>query len=351
MQNVQNKFFFLLLVFLFFYTVYLLSPVLTPFLTGAFLAYLANPFVNYLVRWKIPRTLSVTIVFCLFITLFVALLFLLVPMIEKQIRALIESIPKILAWIQMKVMPLVQEYFDIDNTSINVDEFKNLLLENTGKAQGFINWLLKTTLASSVRIIEWLMNFILIPVVTFYLLCDWNKLLNGLRKLLPRRIEPTVVKILKECDQVLNAFFRGQFIVMIALATIYSIGLSLVGLQVGLLVGLISGLFSIVPYLGSIIGIVVATIAALVQFGEFTPVLLVWAVFGIGHLIDNFYLTPKLVGDRIGLHPVAVIFSILAGGYLFGFTGVLLALPVAAFTMVWVRYLNKQYFNSKLYNT
>lgn len=349
MRNVQDKFFFLFLFLLAFYTVYLLSPILTPFLTGAFLAYLANPFVNYLVKWKIPRTLSVTIVFFLFIAIFVTLILLLVPMIEKQIRALIESLPKIIAWVQDVVMPLVQKYLGVENTAINAEEFKNLLLENTEKARGLINWLFKTTLASGMRLVEWLMNLILIPVVTFYLLCDWNKLLNGLRNLLPRRIEPTVVAILQECDQVLNAFFRGQFIVMIAVAIIYSIGLSLIGLQIGLLVGLISGLLSIVPYLGTIIGVVVATIAALVQFGEFTPVLMVWLVFGVGHLIDNFYLTPKLVGDKIGLHPVAVIFAILAGGYLFGFVGVLLALPVAAFAMVWVRYLNKQYFNSKLY--
>lgn len=352
MRNVQDKMFILFLTLLTGYIIYLLSPVLTPFLTGAILAYLANPLVNKLVSFRISRTLSVVIVFVLFFAAIILLCLLLVPVIEKQIHLLIESIPKIITYVQATIMPWLKEHFSfvhLEEATVNIDAIKSMLIENTSKATGAVNWLLKTTLSSGVRFLEWMINLILIPVVTFYLLCDWNKFLKGIRNLLPRRIEPTVVALMKECDQVLHAFFRGQFLVMISLAVVYSIGLSIIGLQIGVLIGIISGLLSIVPYLGSIIGIIIASIAMYVQDGSFTSVLLVWLVFAIGHVLDNALLTPRLVGDRIGLHPVAVIFAILAGGSLFGFVGVLLALPVASFIMVWIRYLNKQYLKSNLY--
>lgn len=349
MQQTQEKFFFLALVLVGLYAIYLLSPVLTPFLAAALLAYLGNPLVTGLERCHLPRILSVIIVFVLFFGVVVAFIFLLIPLIEKQISAFIESLPNMIAWVQDSIIPWIKERFNVNEGVVNVDSLKKVLLENYTKAGGTVNWVITTVLSSGYKIITWVMNLLLIPVVTFYLLVDWDKLISGLQKLLPRRIEPTVVALLKECDQLLSAFFRGQVLVMLSLGAIYSIGLSLVGLQIGLLVGLIAGLLSIVPYLGFIVGVVVASIAAFVQFGDFSAVLMVWSVFAFGQVIDNIFLTPKLVGNRIGLHPVAVIFSILAGGSLFGFLGVLLALPVASFIMVWVRYINSQYLKSKLY--
>jgi predicted PurR-regulated permease PerM len=183
----------------------------------------------------------------------------------------------------------------------------------------------------------------------FYLLIDKNTIIKKTRNLLPRRIEPTVVKITKECNSVLSAFFRGQLLVMLSISIYYSIGLTLLGLRIGLILGLIIGTISIVPYLGVIVGVIAASIAAFVQFGSFTPVLLVWLLFIVGHSLDHMFLTPKLIGDRIGLHPIAVIFAVLAGGKLFGFFGILLALPAAAVIMVWLRFLVKHYHGSRLY--
>ena len=258
-------------------------------------------------------------------------------------------IPNTIAWFQNTIFPWLKEYFGLNEEIINVNTLRSMLTDNITTAGGAANSLLKTVLHSGFKLVEWAINIILIPVVMFYLLCDWNSVINGVHNLIPRKIEPRVVKLAKESDAVLSAFFRGQLIVILALSVMYSVGLSLLGLQIGIIIGVTAGLLSIVPYLGFIVGVIIASIAAAVQFGTFSSVLVVWVIFGAIHLIENMFLTPKLVGDRIGLHPVAVIFAILAGGTLFGFLGVLLALPVASVIMVWVRYLHQRYRRSKLY--
>jgi predicted PurR-regulated permease PerM len=204
---------------------------------------------------------------------------------------------------------------------------------------------------SGLTLVGWLLNIVMIPVVAFYLLRDWDILVERIHALVPRSIEPTVVNLARESDVVLGAFLRGQISVMIALGILYAVGLWLVGLSVGPLIGMIAGLISFVPYLGAITGVVMAVIAALVQYQDWTHVALVLMVFGIGQSIEGYVLVPKLVGDKIGLHPVAVIFAVLAGGELFGFLGVLLALPVASVVMVLLRYAHERYTASKLYQS
>jgi predicted PurR-regulated permease PerM len=270
-------------------------------------------------------------------------------LIQSQINSLTDVVPNSITWVQTNIVPWAQKNLGINEQPVNVDTIKKAITENLAKAGGAVGWLIQTGFQSGIKFLEFVVNLILVPVVMFYLLCDWDRLIKGIRSLIPRDIEPTVVKLTKECDSVLSAFLRGQFLVMLALGIIYSAGLMAIGLQVGLLIGVMSGLLSIVPYLGFIVGIVLASIAAFIQFGTLIAVGKVLLIFGIGHLIDPMYLTPKLVGGRIGLHPVAVIFAILAGGCLFGFMGVLLALPVASVVMVWVRYLHQRYKHSQLY--
>lgn len=327
---------------------YFFSPILTPFVAAGLLAYLANPLVNRLMKFHLPRLLSVLIVFLLLFSVLGFLIILLIPLIEKQIMTFVVQIPVIIAWLQDKFLPSIKEYLGVDEI-INIDLLKSSMTANWTKAGGMVGIVFGTVLRSGLTLIMWTANLVLIPVVTFYLLRDWGKLLKGVRNLLPRRIEPTAIKLAKECDEVLGAFFRGQFLVMLSLGVIYSIGLSLIGLPEGLLIGLVSGLLSVVPYLGFIVGILVASIAAFVQFGAVSSVAEVCLVYAIGQSMESMVLTPYLVGDRIGLHPVAVIFAVLAGGCLFGFFGVLLALPVASVIMVWVRYLNVRYQRSQLY--
>jgi predicted PurR-regulated permease PerM len=198
-------------------------------------------------------------------------------------------------------------------------------------------------------LLAWVANLVLLPVLIFYLLRDWDLLIERVRELLPRAVEPTISRLARQADEVLGAFLRGQLSVMIALGAIYSAGLMMVGIDLGLLIGMVAGLISFIPYLGAIVGVGAGVVAALVQYGDLWHVLLVLVVFGVGQTVESFLLTPWLVGDKIGLHPVAVIFAIMAGGQLFGFLGVLLALPVAAVAMVGLRYLHERYTTSALY--
>lgn len=346
--EVQNKLFFVAVFVITAGLLYLLAPILTPFLAGALLAYLSDPLVEKIVSWKVPRILGAVIVFLgLFFVIFLIGL-LLIPVIETQVMLLVSSIPEIIAKIQSSFLPWLNETFGIQDM-LNVDTLKSTLAENWTKAGGVANWLVSTVFHSGRALIEWVTNLVLIPVVTFYLLRDWNVIIKNIRSLLPRHIEPIFVKLAVDCDHTLSAFFRGQLLVMLSLGAIYSIGLSLVGLKLGIVIGCVAGLLSIVPYLGFIIGITTASIAAFSQFGTTQSVFIVCAVFAIGQSIESVFLTPKLVGHRIGLHPVAVIFAVLTGGMLFGFFGVLLALPAAAVIMVCLRYLTERYRSSQLY--
>src|SRR5690606_35362700 len=195
----------------------------------------------------------------------------------------------------------------------------------------------------------WVLNLVIVPVAAFYLLRDWNIVVERIHALIPRSIEPVVTRLLRESDATLGGFMRGQLSVMIVLGTFYGIGLWAVGISVGPLIGMIAGLISFVPYLGAIVGLGMGVLAALVQHQDSLHVVLVLVVFGIGQLLEGYVLVPKLVGDKIGLHPVAVMFAILAGGELFGFVGVLLALPIAAVAMVLLRYAYVRYSQSEMY--
>ena len=192
-------------------------------------------------------------------------------------------------------------------------------------------------------------NVALLPVITFFFLRDWDLLVARVASMVPRDHLATVSRLAQESSDVLGGFLRGQFLVMLILGVMYGAGLWGVGLDLGILIGIIAGLLTFVPYLGPASGILLGCIAALVQFGDWQHVAGVLVVFGIGQVIESYWLTPKLVGDRIGLHPVAVIFAVLAGGQLFGFLGMLLALPVAAIVNVLLRYAQERYTHSRLY--
>lgn len=337
-----NRILILALIFLSLGLLYLLQPILMPFVAGALLAYLTDPLVNKLMAFNLSRFISVLIVFLLLFVSILLLVLLFIPLIQQQIAMLVVLLPNSVLWLQAKVLPWLIGHFQIQE-NIDGNIVKNLLTENLSKAGSIINWILKTVFASGKVLFETILNIILIPVVTFYLLRDWNLIIDKIREIIPKKIKPKVIAFVQECDVVLSAFFRGQLFVMLLLGVYYAVALTVVGLQVGIIIGIIIGLLSIVPYLGLIIGIIIASIAALVQFGTFVVLLWVLSVFAIGSLLENFVLVPKLIGDRIGLHPVTVIFAVLAGGTLFGFFGILLALPAAAVLMVLLRHVCQHY--------
>ena len=331
------------------WVLYLLAPVLSPFVTGAVLAYLGDPLVDRLENKGVNRTIGVSIIFLLFTTVLVICLLLLIPMIQKQIVIVYESVPDFINWFNTSALPWMQAHLGLSMDALEPQALKNTLQAHMGEASGVVTSILKSVGSSTMALVLWLTNLVLIPVVAFYLMRDWDIMVGNIRDLLPRARVPVISRLAAEMDEVLGAFLRGQLLVMLALGIIYSVGLWIVGLNIALVVGMIAGLASIVPYLGFIIGIASAIAAALVQFGDLTPLIYIAIVFGVGQALESMLLTPMLVGDKIGLHPVAVIFAIMAGGQLFGFVGILVALPVAAMIMVLVRHLHGRYKSSSMY--
>ncbi|WP_110647211.1 AI-2E family transporter [Salinicola peritrichatus] len=327
----------------------LLEPILMPFFVSMILAYLGDPVTDWLEARGLSRRLAVSVVFLMLGVIVVGGLLILVPMLGRQIGQLFEALPDVFNWVQATILPEVRELTGIDFTA-DFDQLRNALMSNWRETGTYAAALLAQASRSGLALAVWIGNIALIPVVTFYLLLDWDRIKGYLRDLLPRHIEPRATALTTECDEVLSAFLRGQLLVMLSLGIIYAMGLSVLGLNFGLLIGLLAGLASIVPYLGVIVGIVTAGVVAFFQFGEWVPLLGVLVVFGIGQVVESTLLQPLLLGDKIGLHPVAVIFAVLAGGQLFGFTGILLALPVAAVIMVLLRYVYHRYRRSRLYD-
>lgn len=328
---------------------YLLAPVLTPFAAAALFAYLGDPLVDRLQTCRLSRTAAVAVVFALMTLAVVSVVLLLIPMLQKQIVHFGERFPVYLAWFETVALPWLEQQSGFDLDRLQVGNLLGMVKQYWQQAGSAAATVFGGLSRSGMAVLEFVANLTLIPVVTFYLLRDWDGMVARIRELLPRAIEPTVVRLANESDAVLGSFLRGQVSVMLALGTIYTLGLSLIGIDLALLIGMLAGLVSFVPYLGVIVGFGAGLIAALVQHGDLFHVLLVAGVFGFGQIIEGFVLTPWLVGDKIGMHPVAVIFAIMAGGQLFGFLGVLLALPVAAVIMVVLRWLHERYTQSSLY--
>lgn len=335
------------------FLLYLLSPVLTPFFAAALLAYLGDPIADRLeakFNPKYARSLAVVIVFVALFSVLTVVAILVLPTLGHQIGYLMSNIPGYLDYIQNEVLPVVVNFIGLENSTFDFNLVKKIFVNNYAQAGGVLSYMLASVASSSVVLLAWMANMVLIPVVTFYLLRDWDILVADIDSLLPRKNQPIIRKLARESDDVLAAFLRGQFIVMLALGTVYSIGLWFAGLKLALLIGMLAGLVSFVPYLGFIVGIVAASIAILLQTHDVMQLIPVVVVFSVGQMLEGMALTPLLVGDKIGLHPVVVIFAVLAGGQLFGFVGILLALPVAAILAVILRHLHGEYKSSSMFN-
>lgn len=330
--------------------IYLLAPILTPFVAAAMLAYMGDPLVDRLEARKLSRTTGVVVVFtALFLVLLLAML-VLVPLLQQQVARLVMAVPGYIEVLHGRISAILVGEFGVSPELLDIGTLKTMILErwaSVGKVAGSVA---QSVFSSGMAVVTWLVNLVLIPVVTFYLLRDWDLFVARVHELIPRRWASEVGQLARSSDEVLGAFLRGQLLVMLALGLIYSVGLGLLGLEYALLIGMAAGLLSFVPYLGAIGGLLMAGLAAYLQFNDWPHFIGVLVVFGIGQMLEGMVLTPKLVGDRIGMHPVAVIFAVMAGGQLFGFVGVLLALPVAAVIMVLLRYAHERYLNSDLYS-
>jgi predicted PurR-regulated permease PerM len=330
------------------FVIWLLKPVLAPFVLAALFAYLGDPITDRLEK-RMPRAVAVSLVFLVMIVVVVAILLVLVPFIERQISNFLAQLPTWIAWFQTKAAPWLEEHFGVSTDVLDTQRLIGVLQDNWKEAGGFATTVIAKVSKSGLTIVGWALNIVMIPVVAFYLLRDWDIMVERIHALVPRSIEPVVTRLARESDEVLGAFLRGQLSVMVVLGIIYGAGLWIAGISVGPLIGMIAGLISFVPYLGAITGVLMGLVAAIVQYQDWQHVAYVAIVFAIGQTLEGYVLVPRLVGEKIGLHPVAVIFAVLAGGELFGFVGVLLALPVASVVMVLLRYAHERYTASELY--
>jgi predicted PurR-regulated permease PerM len=327
---------------------WLLGPVLSPFVAAAIFAYICVPLVTRLTRHRLPRTAAVLLVMLMVTLVLIGLVLILVPLVQEQARAVIAQVPAFNAWLKERALPWLSTHFNVE-LRLDAEFLRQRLEPLLEKSGGWLTEIVPSITSSGLAMVGFLGSLALFPVVLFYFLRDWTIILLALEDLLPRRVRPEILTIAREVDLVLGEFLRGQLSVMGALSLYYAIALWAVGLNSALSIGLLTGMLAFVPYLGFSLGIVLASAAAVVQFPTLISVLPVLGVYLVGQLLESYVLTPWLVGDRVGLHPVWVIFAILAFGNLLGFVGVLLAVPLASITLVLVRHLKLRYQSSGLY--
>ena len=327
---------------------YALSPILAPFLAGAILAYVLNPLVGRLTGRYLPRIVAVWLALLLLLALVVALALVIVPLFIKELSMMSESLPAFLAWVNQQFAPWLKERFAID-FQLDIETVKQLAGNVLANNQDLVTSLLGSLKIGGLALIAFMVNVLLVPVVLFFLLRDWSTLVAHVDAMIPRHLHARATTILAEIDAVLAEFLRGQLIVMLVMSSFYATALSLAGLEFALPIGIITGLLVIVPYVGAFTGILLGSVAAAMQFGSLSGVAWVLVAFGAGQALEGIVLTPLLVGERIGLHPVAVIFALLAFGQIFGFFGVLLALPASAALLVALRHMKTAYLGGPLY--
>lgn len=332
---------------------YLLLPIMGPFLIAAIFAYICNPLVDRISghkisKFQVERSSATILVMLLLLAILVAVVLVIVPMLQKELAQVIEKLPNYINTVRLRLDPWLQQHFGI---ALNIDAAKiqDIFNKNWKSATDFAGKLVVTLSSHGMALISWIVNLLLVPVVLFYLLRDWHGMIKRIAVLIPRRHFAKVTELAEEIDAVLAEFLRGQLSVMLLMGVFYAVGLWMAGLELAIPIGMVAGLLGFVPYLGPATGILLAMLAAILQFNSIGELIPVAMVFVIGQGIESMWLTPWLVGDRIGLHPVIVIFALLAGGELFGFSGILLALPVSAMLAVGFKHAKQSYLASDAY--
>ncbi|WP_180003305.1 MULTISPECIES: chloramphenicol efflux transporter CxpE [unclassified Acinetobacter] len=334
------------------WVLYLLKPVVVPFIGAFLIAYLFSPLVDKLHNIGLPRWLSISLVFIgIGVAIFFAMWFL-VPLVWEQLMYAKNNIPSNIHWVNYTFLPWLSETFNLVPMEIDTEQMSAAIMEyiQTNYSADSIQAMLLKVAQSGLNFIQIGGTIVLIPIIAFYFLLDWERMLENMRRLIPRKYEKSTLTIVGECHEVLGAFVKGQFLVMFLLGVVYAVGLQLIGIEVGIIIGMIAGLASIIPYLGFAVGIISAIVACLFQFGlDWVHLALVLVVFMVGQAIEGYILQPFLLGDKIGLSPVAVVFAVLAGAQLAGLLGMLIALPVAAIIVVLLRHARENYEKSNLY--
>jgi predicted PurR-regulated permease PerM len=326
----------------------LLAPILMPFILAAVLAYIWQPLVTWLTRKFMPRTLAVVVVLLLEVLLLVLLTLALLPLFIKEIRLLSEQLPGILDKLNGTLAPWLSERLGT-KVSFDMASIKAAATEAIASSEGLGAKVLNSLRLGGMGLLGLVTNLVLTPVLQFFLMRDWEAMHERLDSLVPRGWHEQVTSFIREADEALGQYLHGQILVILVMSFFYSVGLWIAGLEFFLPIGVITGIMVFIPYVGAAIGFLLATLAAILQFQDLPGVVWVWVVFGLGQALEGNFVTPKLVGERIGLHPVAVIFALLAFGQLFGFAGLLVALPTSAVLLVALRKLRASYLASGLY--
>lgn len=330
---------------------WLLSPILSPFILSLVLAWMGVPLVRRFQRWGLKHDTAVLLVLAVLFGALLLGLLILIPLLWMQLSSLLDGAPRFLVWARESALPWLAQHLRIDAVNFSDREHIEAWIAPYKKEIGNAAAVVIGTLTrSSGAILAFVSNMLLVPLITFYFLRDWNLIMAKLQQAIPRRHAATVIQLSRESNSVLGGFLHGQFRVMLCLGALYAGGLWLVGIDSALLIGFLSGALNFVPYMGFVVGIVLAAIASIIQFGDIHHLLWVGVVYAIGQFTESFILTPRIVGNRIGLNPVMVIFVLMAGGLLFGFMGILLALPVSAVLNVVFTYWYEQcYLHSRVY--
>ena len=347
-KNNRNWIFWLVIFCVFSYFTYVLRSVLLPFVAGIVIGYLLDPWATKFEKMGLSRTLATITVLSLVVIFIVPTLLLIFGIVQEEFLRFFDSAPQYVARIASKIEPVfadLQEYFP----QLQPAQIKEYIAENMTGGLAFVGKILNGILANSFALINLLSLLLITPIVTFYMLRDWKHFIKKVDGLLPRRSKKSIRIQAKEIDRAMAGFIRGQLSVCVILGTYYSLVLYLVGLEMGVFVGFLSGIISFIPYVGSITGFLISILLALAQFNSWTGVVAVVAVFLTGQFIEGNFLTPKLVGDSVGLHPVWIMFALLAGGVLLGFLGLMIAIPVAAIVAILLRHAIENYKKSSLY--
>jgi predicted PurR-regulated permease PerM len=327
---------------------WLLAPVLTPFFLAAILAYMLQPLVWRLDRRGVPRSLAVLLILLLEALTLVVLVLTVLPMFLREISHASAQLPAFLDRMDATLAPWIKDKTGYA-ISLDANSIREQLQEMVKTTEGLGSQVLNSLRLGGLGLLGLLANAVLVPVVQFYLMRDWESMLARVVALIPPAWRPTVRSFTLEADEAMAQYLHGQMLVILVMAIFYTTGLWLTGLEFFLPIGIITGILVFVPYLGSISGFFMATFAAMMQFSDWTSMLWVWGVFVIGQMLEGYVVVPRLVGERIGLHPLAVIFALLAFGQVFGFMGLLLALPASAVLLVALKRMRARYLDSQLF--
>lgn len=327
---------------------YALSPILTPFLLAAILAYICNPVTDRIAGWGVPRMLAVVIVMLALAALGAGLILIVFPLLYEEATVLVARTPEALVLANEKLAPWLREYFGL-KLHFDSATLQKFAAGNWDTVQTILERLYGSLKIGGVALVGLAVNLMLAPVVMFYLLMDWHGMMGRLGNAIPRPWHARLTAMAKDIDAVLSQYLRGQVLVMAILAAYYCIGLWLAGIPSAFSIGVVTGLLIFIPYLGYATGLILALLVAALQFAGWEPIIAVLIVYGIGQLLESFLLTPFLVGERIGLHPLAVIFALMAFGQIFGFFGILAALPASAMLLVGLREVRTLYLASRFY--